>query len=133
MNVRWMTTARCAGVSAVLCLVASAAAAQTPTARIVTAAKSFLSTLDEKQRGRVVFAYDDEQQRVRWSNLPVRMSPRAGLSMGELNSSQRAAAMTLLASALSRRGFEKAQEIVEGDEVLKVNERNNPMFGRDLF
>src|SRR5262249_43988471 len=28
---------------------------------------------------------------------------------------------------------EKVQQIVEGDEVLKGNERNNPMFGKDLF
>jgi hypothetical protein len=53
--------------------------------------------------------------------------------MGELNGSQRSAALALVSSALSRRGFEKVQQIVEGDEVLKSNERNNPMFGKDLF
>jgi hypothetical protein len=116
-----------------MCLPLRTAPAQTPTARIVTAAKSFLATLDEQQRARVLFAFDDEQQRVRWSNLPVQMSKRAGLSMGELSPAQRAAAQALVASALSKRGFEKVQEIVEGDEVLKQNERNNPMFGKDLF
>src|SRR5205085_11239868 len=75
----------------------------------------------------------DEAQRVRCANLPVRMVPRTGLSMGELNASQRAAAMALVSAALSRRGFEKVQQIVEADEVLKTNERNNPMFGKDLF
>ena len=109
------------------------ARAQTPTARIVTAANGFLSALDEKQRARLLFAFDDERQRVRWSNFPIRMSPRAGLSMGELNAKQRAAAMTLLSSALSRRGFEKVQQMVEGDEVLKKAENDNPMFGRDLY
>jgi len=34
---------------------------------------------------------------------------------------------------LSRRGYEKVQQIVEGDEVLKHNERDNPMFGKDIF
>ena len=111
----------------------SSAVAQTATSRIVSAANAFVSTLDEKQRQRFMFAFNDEQQRARWSNLPVRMVPRAGLSMGELNGSQRAAALALLSSALSRRGFEKVQQIVEGDEVLKSNERNNPMFGKDLF
>jgi len=52
--------------------------------------------------------------------------------MGELNASQRSAAMALVSSALSRRGFEKVQEIVEGDEVLKGN-GGNAMFGRDLY
>ena len=118
---------------ALIFLTESAAPAQTPTARIVTAANSFLSTLDAKQRQSVLFAFDDQAQRIRWSNLPVRMVPRAGLSMGELNPAQRTAAMTLLSSALSRRGFEKVQQIVDGDEVLKANEGNNPMFGKDLF
>src|ERR1041385_2739073 len=61
------------------------------------------------------------------------MARRAGLSMGELNGPPRSAALALVASALSRRGFEKVQQIMEGDEVLKGNERNNPMFGKDLY
>jgi hypothetical protein len=120
-------------VLALICLAAGAAAGQTATARIVSAANHFVSTLDEKQRQRVLFSFNDEAQRVRWSNLPVRMVPRAGLGMGELNASQRSAALALVASALSRRGFEKVQEIVDGDEVLKASEGNNPMFGKDLY
>jgi hypothetical protein len=130
------TARRTVGIVGALALIVvpmQRAHAQTPTARIVTAAKSFLTSLDEKQRARVLFAFDDEQQRVRWSNLPVRMTPRAGLSMGELNAAQRAAAMTLVSAALSKRGFEKVQEMVEADEVLKKNENNNPMFGKDLY
>jgi hypothetical protein len=61
------------------------------------------------------------------------MVQRAGLSMGELTAAQRTAVMTLLSSALSPRGFEKVQQIVEGDEVLKRTSGNNPMFGKDLF
>jgi hypothetical protein len=120
-------------VLALVCAAASAAAAQTATARIVTAARSFVATLDEKQRQRFLFAFDDQEQRKRWSNLPVRMVPRAGLSMGELNVQQRSAAMSLLSSALSPRGFEKVQQIMDGDQVLKENGGNNPMFGKDLF
>jgi hypothetical protein len=107
--------------------------AQTATARVVRAANAFLATLDSAQRQRVLFKFDDAEQRVRWSNLPVRFAKRAGLSMGELSAPQRTAAMTLLASTLSPRGFEKVQQIVEGDEVLKRNEQSNPMFGKDLF
>jgi uncharacterized protein DUF3500 len=109
------------------------AAAQSETARVVGAANTFLATLDAKQRASVSFAFDDDKQRVRWSNLPNRMAPRAGLSMGELNEAQRSAAMALLSSALSKRGFEKVQQIMNADETLKANERNNPMFGKDLF
>ncbi|HEY1756205.1 MAG TPA: DUF3500 domain-containing protein [Bryobacteraceae bacterium] len=95
------------------------AMAQTATSRIVSAANTFLSTLDQKQRQSVLFAFDDEQQRQRWSNFPISIVPRAGLSMGELNPAQRSAAMALVSSALSQRGYEKVQQIMEGDEVLK--------------
>ena len=52
--------------------------------------------------------------------------------MGELNPAQRSAALALVSSALSRRGFEKIQQIMEADETLKKNE-NNPIFGKDLY
>jgi len=113
--------------------VSANAMAQTPTARIVSAANAFLSTLDQKQRASVLFAFDDEQQRALWSNLPVAMVRRGGLRVGELSPTQRSAALALVSSALSPRGFEKVQQIIEGDEVLKTNEGNNPMFGKDLY
>ena len=112
---------------------AQAAQAQTPTARIVTAAKAFLATLDTTQQRNVLFAFDDEQQRKRWSNLPVISVRRAGLSLAELKPAQRAAAMALVASALSRRGFEKVEQIMEADELLVRDAGSRRMFGRDLY
>jgi len=117
----------------ILCLPANVAVAQTPTARIVNNANAFLATLTDAQRQRVLFRFDDDAQRVRWSNFPNTMVKRAGLSMGELNDAQRAAAMALVSSALSKRGFEKVEEIRQADEVLKTNQRGNAMFGKDLF
>lgn len=116
-----------------MCLTAGVAAAQPATPRIVTAANNFLSSLDEQQRQSVLFSYDDDKQRARWSNFPTRMTPRAGLSMKQLSDAQRSAAMALVAATLSKRGFEKVQQIMDADETLKQNERNNPMFGKDLY
>src|SRR5690349_12034845 len=116
-----------------MCFGVAAALAQTPTARIVAAANGFLATLDDTQRRNVLFAFDDDKQRVRWSNLPVTIVPRAGLSMGELNATQRSAALGLVASVLSRKGFEKVQQIMEGDEMLKADSGGKPMFGKDLY
>ena len=117
-------------------------------AAIVANANSFLSSLDDGQRSRVLFDFNDAAQRVRWSNLPTTMVARAGLKMGELSAAQKSAAMALLASALSKRGYEKVLAIMEGDEQLK-NEGGGsgggrgggpgggrgggPMFGKDLF
>ncbi len=115
--------------AALICLSVSTAAAQTATARIVSAANTFVSTLDEKQRHSVLFAFDDDQQRKRWSNLPTGAVPRGGISLKEMTPAQRTAAMALVAAALSPRGFEKVQQIMEGDEVNKSTDKG-PQFGR---
>jgi Protein of unknown function (DUF3500) len=120
-------------ILALICLPLTSAIAETATSRMVSAANTFLSTLDTKQRQTVLFAFDDEQQRKRWSNLPIAMVPRSGISLKEMNAAQRSAAMALLSSALSRRGFEKIEQIIEGDQVLKIGDGNNPMFGKDLY
>ena len=133
MNALSMKTACGILAMAFMCLSASTAMAQTPISRIVGAANTFLSTLDEKQRQSVLFAFDDEKQSARWSNLPITAVPRAGLSLQELNVAQRSAALALVATALSPKGFEKVQQIMEGDEVLKTNAGNNRMFGKDLY
>ncbi len=110
----------------------SSASAQSATSRIVRAADTFLGTLDNAQRQRVLFSYDDQRQRVLWSNLPVTMVRRAGLSLADLSDPQRAAVLTHLSTALSKRGYEKVQEIMQGDEMLKRGDSRG-MFGKDLY
>jgi hypothetical protein len=117
------------GVGALALLCPSRAPAQeehSATPRIVAAANTFLSTLDAKQRQSVLFAFDDDAQRARWSNFPTVMVPRAGISLKTMNSVQRSAAMALVASALSPRGLEKVQQIMEGDEVNKTTDQGPP-------
>jgi hypothetical protein len=131
MSLSSMRTA--CSISALALISLSPAMAETATSRIVTAANTFLSTLDAKQRQSVLFAFDDAKQRVRWSNLPTTMVPRAGLSLKELNAAQRSAALALVSSTLSKRGFQKVEQIMEGDELLKKGEADNRMFGKELF
>jgi hypothetical protein len=91
----------------------------------VSAANRFLATLDAKQRQSLLFAFDDEQQRARWSNLPTSFVPRGGISLKQMNATQRSAAMALVSSTLSQKGFVKVEQIMEGDEVLHVGEAKN--------
>ena len=126
MNLLSMRAVRCAGVIAVACVSATAAVAQTATTKIVGAANAFLSTLNQKQQQKVLFAFDDEKQRANWSNFPIVMVPRGGISLKEMTAPQRAAAMALLSSVLSPRGFEKVQQIMEGDEVNKTTDTGPP-------
>src|ERR1017187_4025685 len=98
------------------------AMAQTATSRIVGAANTFLSTLDQKQRQTVLFSFDDEKQRARWSNLPTSMVPRGGLSFKELTAAQRSAALALgpeVIENLHKRVVTIAQEkkVVEGRKM----------------
>lgn len=105
-----------------------------PAAATVSAANAFLATLNETQRAKAVFAFGDDAQRKRWSNLPSGIYQRAGLRLGDLNKAQREAALALLAAALSETGYEKVVGIMEGDEVLPKPEGNrNIAFGRDEY
>jgi len=108
----------------------SGAPAESQTAKIVKAANAFLGSLDQKQRDTVVFAFNDEAQRARWSNFPIQMVPRGGISMKDMNEAQRSAAMALVASALSPKGFQKVLEIMDGDEANKTSEGNGNGRGR---
>jgi hypothetical protein len=129
MNAFSMKTMRGICALAAIWLSVTAATAQTATSRIVSAANTFLSTLSVKRRQSVLFSFDDEQQRARWSNLPTGFVPRGGISLKEMTPAQRSAAMALVSSALSAKGFEKVQQIMEGDEVNKLNEAKNPPRG----
>ena len=119
----------------VCCGLAPCQTSSSVASRIVASANGFLGTLNEGQRSKVLFEFNDAEQRKRWSNLPTTMVPRAGLKMGELSEPQRNAAMGLVAATLSKRGYEKVLAIMEGDETLKAASggRGGAMFGRDLF
>lgn len=104
-----------------------------PGAEISSAAKKFLASLDDTQRGKVAFDFKDEAQRKRWSNLPTSFVKRGGLRMGDLTQPQREAAMGVLAAALSPQGYTKVLQIVQADEVLKQAEGGRLNFGRDEY
>jgi len=117
------------------CGPAPAQSSSSVASKIVASANGFLSSLDEGQRSKVLFDFNDTAQRTRWSNLPTTMVPRAGLKMGDLSGPQKKAAMGVLAATLSQRGYEKVLAIMEGDEALRAASggRGSSMFGHDLF
>lgn len=54
-----------------------------------------------------------------WSNFPVSDVPRPGLTLGSLSAVQRDAAMKMLQSMLSPKGYEKVIQIMGSDQALK--------------
>ena len=99
------------------------------TARVVAAANAFLGTLDGQQRAKVLYRFDDREQRARWSNFPTPMVPRGGISLREMTGEQRAAAMALLATVLSPAGMTKVHQIMEADEAFKASDHRGPPAG----
>src|SRR5450432_218490 len=93
------------------CRLATAQSSSSVASKIVASADGFLSSLDEGQRSKVLFDFNDAAQRMKWSNLPTTMVRRAGLKMGDLSGPQRKAAMGLVAATLSKSGYEKVLAI----------------------
>jgi hypothetical protein len=100
----------------------SGAPAGTPadaTTRIVGAAQKVLATLDDAGKAKVQYPFDGPQK-TKWSNLPTGIFARQGLRLGDLTPVQRTAVNELLTTALSRDGYRKVNEIMQGDEVLRT-------------
>jgi Protein of unknown function (DUF3500) len=101
------------------------------TARIVSAADAFLASLDPGQRQKVLYAFNDNEQRARWSNFPTGFIPRGGIDFKEMTAAQREAAMKLMAAVLSPMGLEKVEEIRQADDDFKANgSKRGPGGGR---
>ena len=97
---------------------AKPAAQASVTPRVFAAANAFLATLSDAERAKVTFEFTSNQ-RTNWSNLPSGIFQRNSLRLGDLTSPQRQAALAVVAAALSRPGYQKVTDIMNGDEVLK--------------
>ncbi|MBM3098925.1 DUF3500 domain-containing protein [Gluconobacter cerinus] len=67
-----------------------------------------------------------------WSNFPVSDVLRPGLQMGELTATQQSAALRLLQTLLSTRGYQKVQDIMGSDQAL-ADEGTNFAAGRAVY
>lgn len=89
--------------------------AQAQNNAIETKATAFLSLLDESQKTKVLYAYDDEE-RFNWHFVP---RERNGLPFKEMNEKQHQAALALLKTCLSEQGYQKANNIIALENVLR--------------
>lgn len=87
-------------------------------------ARTFLSTLSDKQRRIAVFALDDPE-RTRWSYVP---QARNGIPLRAMDAAQRAAAFELLGTGLSERGTAVARGIVDLEGALRTLEAASGSF-----
>ena len=99
---------------------------------MASAAQALIASLDEQQRKQIVLPFGDSE-RTDWSYLPGR---REGLSLGEMNDTQRSAAFDLLHTALSQQGYEKTTGVIELEGVLRELEgdyRNPDLYWFTMF
>jgi hypothetical protein len=118
------------------------------------AAKAFLDSLDAKQREKAALEFANTKK-PNWSNLPVTMVARNGVKLGDLTKEQREKAMAVVAAVLSKDGYQKVIDIMDGDQKLLDNPGRGggppgggrggppggrggpggggPMFGKDLY
>ena len=106
----------------------------TKVAEVTRAGQKLIDTLDETQRAKLIFDFDDSEQRRRWSNLPSGIYERKGIRWGDLNDKQKEAVFALLRTTLSKRGFQQIVDNMEGDEILnRPGPRRRVVFGRDEY
>ena len=96
----------------------AATSADQTLAKVVAAANAWLGTLTADQRAKAAFPFESPQKK-NWSNLPSGIFQRNSLRLGDLSPAQRDAAMALMAAVLSKSGYDKINQIMNGDEVLK--------------
>ncbi|MFT4288496.1 DUF3500 domain-containing protein [Nocardioides sp.] len=110
------------GVTAVAAFAATgttattSASASTTTAAVVSAAEAFLDTLTTSQQETVLYDYSSSE-RSAWSNLPVG-SGRNGIKLGDLSTTQQAAAMAVVDAMLSEQGQSQVDQIMTADSYL---------------
>lgn len=113
---------------------AAPAPAGDTTPKILAADQAFLATLNDAQRSKVQFDFNNNTQRAKWSNLPTGIFQRAGLRWGDLNQAQRDAVMTMLKVSLSAKGYQQVIDVMTGDEVLKSTDGGgNLVFGQNEY
>ncbi|MDA0264071.1 MAG: DUF3500 domain-containing protein [Chloroflexi bacterium] len=98
-------------------------------ARMVDAAKAFVSSLNDQQAGKARFEYLDGE-RIFWYYPPMN---RHGLPLRDMDPSQRDLAMAVMASGLTTESYEQAKLIMEHEDVLGPLEKEQGIktFVRD--
>lgn len=100
------------------------------TTPVLSAAQALLASLSETQRQAISFAVDDKEWRT-WSNM--HRTPRQGVSLAEMNASQREAALQLLRQSLSAKGYQNTQDIMHLNHHLAELVNNFDEYGEQLY
>lgn len=122
-TIRWIAVA----ILAVAALGLKDAAGPSPAAMEVAATK-FLESLTPEQRQQAMFPFEGNE-RTHWHFIPTEIFPRNGLTIKQMNQTQRERAHDLLKAGLSQRGYMTATQIMQLENVLAAIEAAQPLTG----
>jgi hypothetical protein len=94
------------------------------------AAMAFLKSLDESQKSKAQFSFDDEEWR-KWMNQHFYM--RQGVSFVEMSENQRKAAFDLMSASLSAKGLKLSKDIMKLNHTLGEINNNFKEYGEWLY
>jgi hypothetical protein len=86
---------------------------------------AFVNALNEQQKARGVFPFE-EMNRYDWHYVPASMMARTGIAVKDMDSTQKNLFYEMLQSFLSPAGFQRTQNIMSFEYVLKEMEPTNP-------
>ena len=102
------------------------------TASLAEAGAAFLASLDDIHLSRSHFPIDDPEWR-NWSNVDVGIFARHGVSLEEMNDSQKAAAWNLLRVSLSAQGLKTTQDIMKTEQTLLELNEESIRYGEEKY
>ncbi len=101
-----------------------------PTVSIKNAVTAFLESLSAEQKAKCTFPIETDEWR-RWHNIEA--WPRAGISLEEMNQSQKDQVFTILMESLSARGLKKARNIMAMEAYLATLVLENKALGGEKY
>ena len=95
------------------------------------AGRAFLATLDESQRDKALEELTSAERK-KWTNLPQR-SGNGGIALGKCSEEQVKAFCDLMATLLSKKGYDKMCHVMLADDQLLEGGNPRPGFGTEDF
>ncbi|MGL1886020.1 MAG: DUF3500 domain-containing protein [Reichenbachiella sp.] len=102
------------------------------TAPIVDAATQFLNMLEPEQLIRTTFEVNDKEWR-KWCNVDNGIYERQGVSLKEMDKSQKKSAFELMQVSLSAKGLQLSKDIMKTDQTLKELNNGSNDFDEELY
>ena len=102
------------------------------TASLAEAGAAFLATLNDIHLSRAQFPINDPEWR-NWSNVDVGIFARHGVSLEEMDDTQKAAAWNLLRVSLSAQGLKTTEDIMKTEQTLLELNEESIRYGEEKY